>query len=372
MGEDRYLRDVIRLLWAGLMLAAVWLAVGWALPLLAPFLLGGALACLVEPLVKFLTGAWHMPRRVASALCVLSCAALAGGGAALIVWRLWYELTLLASRLPHLLEELGPLIERVEEWLYRVEVALPTEWKEPARQAVEELLEGVLSLPVQAGEWAVKGAAGILAGLPSGGLFLFTAFLAAYFFSTGKPGLRLALKQLPAAWQDRLKRWRRVAARTLLNWLRVQGVLLMTTFAQLTLGMLLLGVEPAILLAGLIALVDALPIFGSGAVLLPWSLVALLQGDFMLGIGLIVLYAIVTLVRSVLEPRLVRAQAGLPPLVTLLSMYIGFKIFGVAGIILTPVIVVIAWQLWLGREDEHKKGADSKPPLRTNMPNHHC
>ena len=127
------LRDVIRLLWAGLMLAAVWLAVGWALPLLAPFLLGGALACLVEPLVKFLTGAWHMPRRVASALCVLSCAALAGGGAALIVWRLWYELTLLASRLPHLLEELGPLIERVEEWLYRVEVALPTEWKEPAR-----------------------------------------------------------------------------------------------------------------------------------------------------------------------------------------------------------------------------------------------
>ena len=372
MGQDQYVGRAARLLWAGLVIAAIWAGIRWILPLLAPFLLGGVLAWLMEPVVRLITKWRRISRGWASALCVLGIALLAGAVAALVLWRLWHEFTTLAARLPHLLGELEPLMERVEGWLYRLEVALPTEWKEPAGQAIEGLFEGVLSLPVRIGEWAVKGAAGLVSALPSVGLFLFTAFLAAYFLSAGKPGLNMALKELPPGWRERLHYWQRVVSGTLLNWLRVQGVLLLATFGQLTLALFLLGVEPALLLAGLIALVDALPIFGSGAVLLPWSLVSIVRGELTLGIGLLVLYGLVTLVRSILEPKLVGVRAGLPPLAALLSMYMGFRVFGLAGIILAPVAAVIAWQLWLGRGISNKKGAGIKPPLKADRSEDHC
>ncbi len=84
--------------------------------------------------------------------------------------------------------------------------------------------------------------------------------------------------------------------------------------------------------------------------LLPWSLVSLLAGRTPLGLGLLLLYGVVTLVRGALEPRLLGKRIGLPPLVSLVSMYVGFQIFGVAGMILMPVLTMIAWQIWLDRD----------------------
>ena len=148
----------------------------------------------------------------------------------------------------------------------------------------------------------------------------------------------------------------------------------MATFAQVTVGLLLLRVEPAVLLAGLTALVDALPIFGSGTVLVPWGIWALLSGDLLRGFGLLFLYGLVTLVRSLLEPRLVGRRAGLPPLVALISMYGGFRLFGILGLLLAPLAAVVIWQLWMeGKPDpEVKKGTAPKPSPRKDPPCNQC
>ena len=333
MREDRYLRRVIRLLWIGLVLAAVWAGARWVLPWLAPFLVAVVLAWLLEPVVSWLIRSLRLPRRWAAALCVLAAAGAAGGLAALLAWRLWYELMGLLGRLPGLLTELNG-----------------AELREPARQAVEEAVQGILAFPSWAGETLAEGAGGLLTALPAAGLFLFTAFLATYFLMAGRPGLQAAAQQLPTAWQERMKRWRRAASGAAGSWLRAQGILILLTFGELSVGLLVLRVEPALLLAGMIALVDALPIFGSGVVLLPWSLVSLLAGRTPLGLGLLLLYGVVTLVRGALEPRLLGKRIGLPPLVSLVSMYVGFQTFGVAGMILMPVLTMIAWQIWLDRD----------------------
>lgn len=351
MGEDRYLGRVVRLLWIGLVLVAVWVGVRWVLPWLAPFLTAAVLAWLLEPVVGWLIRSLRLPRRWAAALCVLGAAGLAGGLAALLAWRLWYELMALLGRLPQLLTELTMWAERAEMWLYRLFVALPAELREPARQVAEEAVRGILAFPSWVGETLAGGMGGFLSVLPTTGLFLFTTFLATYFMMAGCPGLQAAAQQLPSAWQERIKRWQRAASGAAGSWLRAQGILILLTYGELSVGLLMLRVEPALLLAGVIALVDALPIFGSGAVLLPWSLFSLLAGRMPLGLGLMVLYGVVTLVRGALEPRLLGKRIGLPSLVSLVSMYVGFQIFGVAGMILMPVLTMIGWQVWLDRDE---------------------
>ena len=94
------------------------------------------------------------------------------------------------------------------------------------------------------------------------------------------------------------------------------------------------------------ALVDALPVFGTGTVLLPWAVLALLGGDVRMSVGLLVLYSVISLVRSLLEPRLVGARVGLPPLAALVCMYVGFQALGVLGMLLAPLAAVLARQLW--------------------------
>lgn len=372
MKEDRYKRQAIRLLWAGLMAAALWAGMRWVLPWLAPFLAAGGLAWLLEPLVGRLEGRCGLPRRWGAALCVLAAAVLLVGAAVLLAWRLWYELTLLAGRLPELLTLAGGWAERAEAWLYRLFVALPAQLREPARQGVEEGVRWVLALPGWLGERLIAGAVQLLTGLPGAGLFLFTAFLGTYFLLAGRPGLRSAAKQLPPAWQRVLGRWGRAAGRAAGSWLRVQGLLMLLTFGQLAVGLLLLGVGPGVLLAGIIALVDALPIFGSGIVLLPWSLGALLTGRVPLGLGLGGLYLLVTLVRSALEPKLMGKRAGLPPLAALVCLYVGYQAFGIPGMILAPVGALVARELWWEEENEMRDGLQAVPRERGDIRVNSC
>ena len=109
------------------------------------------------------------------------------------------------------------------------------------------------------------------------------------------------------------------------GWLKAQGLLMLITFGELAAGFLLLRVELSLLLAGLVALVDALPVFGTGTVLLPWAVLALLGGDVRMSVGLLVLYSVISLVRSLLEPR---------------------QALGVLGMLLAPLAAVLARQLW--------------------------
>ncbi|MBQ9151486.1 MAG: AI-2E family transporter, partial [Clostridia bacterium] len=110
------------------------------------------------------------------------------------------------------------------------------------------------------------------------------------------------------------------------------------TFCLSFIGLALLRVPYAFILALLLAVVDLLPLLGTGIILIPWALVCLLLGQVKLGIGLLVLYAVATLVRQILEPKLIGDGLGLHPLVSLLSMYAGLRLFGVWGMILAPLV----------------------------------
>lgn len=117
--------------------------------------------------------------------------------------------------------------------------------------------------------------------------------------------------------------------------------LFLITFLELYLGLLLLGRRYALLIALLLALVDMLPLFGAGVFVVPWGIILILQGDLRVGIGLLVLLGLMSIVRQIVEPRLVGKKLGIHPLASLCSMYVGLRLFGIWGMLLAPVAVLV-------------------------------
>jgi sporulation integral membrane protein YtvI len=130
------------------------------------------------------------------------------------------------------------------------------------------------------------------------------------------------------------------------QYVKAYAILMAVTFSELAIGLLLLRVDGAIEVAALIAVIDFLPVLGTGGVVIPWIFIELIQGNFPFAFGLTVLYLLITVVRNILEPKLIGEQIGLHPLIMLISMYVGVKIFGFVGLIALPVTIVIIKHLY--------------------------
>jgi len=124
-----------------------------------------------------------------------------------------------------------------------------------------------------------------------------------------------------------------------------------------SLALWILKVDYPVVIGFITGLVDALPIFGTGIILIPWAVFSFLKRDIFLGIGLVILQVIVFLVRELAEPKLMSTHLGLHPILSLISLYIGLKYFGVLGAIITPVLMIIPVRLIQENLDKKKKSA---------------
>ena len=177
----------------------------------------------------------------------------------------------------------------------------------------------------------LQGAGRAMAALPRVLLACGTTVLAVFFTLSAYPAVRGFFRRQLGSRLERARGVKSSVFATLGKWLKAECILLAVTFCQLLAGLLLMRQEYALLLAALIALIDALPVLGTGTVLVPWAAVKCLLGAVPRGIALLALFAVISVVRSVLEPKLMAAQAGLPPLASLCAMYVGFCAMGVAG-----------------------------------------
>jgi predicted PurR-regulated permease PerM len=175
----------------------------------------------------------------------------------------------------------------------------------------------------------------VLSYLTTSALTVGTGCLAAYMISARLPRLRKALADAP--WTHRLLRLRHA----LWGWLKAQLKLSGLCFLILTVGLTVLDIPYAPLWSFFIALVDAVPLLGTGTVLIPWAVVSLLQHRQLQAVGLLIIYGITFFARNALEPRLVGKQLGLDPLLTLAALYAGFLFWGIGGMLLAPLACVV-------------------------------
>lgn len=327
------------ILWCFGTLLALWLGIRYLLPVVLPFLLGALLALAAEPAVRTAQKKLHLRRSLAAGLGVSLTLVL---GLAL-VW-LFGALVVknlgnLAGKLPDVKQTVEQGVDRLRDWTVELAGRLPEGARDFATDSARELFDSTPLLQEQLTSRVPTLLRSVLSWLPGGALGVGTAILAGFMVSVRLPQMRTWVAQrLPAQWQESwLPALRRVKT-NLLAWLKAQVKLSAVTYGVVTVGFLIIGVPFAPFWALLVACVDAIPVLGTGTVLLPWALVELLEGEGLRALGLVLTYGAALVLRTVLEPRLVGKSLGLDPLLTLLALYAGYRLWGFPGMILAPVL----------------------------------
>lgn len=322
-----------------LILAALWLGIRYVLPVMLPFLIGTLLALAAEPAVSFGVRRLHLPRPLAAGLGVtFSMVLLAGiltvAGAAAV-----RQLGVLAGKLPDLTAQ----AQNLQDWMISAADNAPEGIRTLAQRTVLEVFDGSTAMMKQVVAKVPSILTSVVSGVGSSVLGVGTGILAAFFISARLPLLREEIRRrLPKSWYEKYLPSIRRVRHNLGGWIKAQGKLALVTWGIVTVGFWVLGISYAPGLAALVALVDAIPVLGTGTVLIPWSAVCLLQGNTLRCVGLLCVYAAAAITRTVLEPRMVGKQLGLDPLMTLVALYIGYRLCGIPGLLLAPIMASAA------------------------------
>lgn len=319
------------------------LGIRFLLPIAFPFLLGWLLALLSEPAVRFLNQQLHLPRLVASLIGVT----LALGITALLIVflcaALLRELGRLATVLPDLESAALSGLGTLENWLLELSSRSPQSLQPILTRSVEGMFSGSSAVLDRISNVLLDTASSLFKAIPGSALSLGTWVLAAYMISVRLPQLRIFFRtKLPKAWYDRYLPTLRSLKKAVFGWLIAQLKLSAVTLGILIAGFLLLRISHGPLWALVVCFVDILPVLGTGTVLIPWAFLCLLQQQQLRAIGLLALYCVISLTRSVLEPKLIGKQLGLDPLVTLVALYVGFQLWGLPGMLAAPLLAVVA------------------------------
>ncbi|MEW6661214.1 MAG: sporulation integral membrane protein YtvI [Bacillota bacterium] len=314
-------------------------------PLIAPFLLAAVLAAIIEPLVSFLENRTRMNR--ALAVTTVITIGLGLGTALLIMFisRLIVELAELTNSLPAhvhaIVTYLWTLFHRMQEIYFAINIP-------------PQIVESIEQLLRKAAGWATNFTSGIftwligfLAFLPGGFLFILFLFLGLFFFSRDAYLIKKSLLRLfPKEWRIGLSSIIGKTSEAIIGFLRAQVILMIITIIQTVIGFYILKVEYAFTVAVLVGIVDLLPAIGPGLIFIPWAIWLFLVGNMKMGFGLLILWLIVATVRQILQPKVVGDSVGLHPLEALIAMFAGLKVFGVAGILYGPIILVVLKATW--------------------------
>lgn len=324
----------------------VWLSLRYLLPLFAPFLLGAGLALTAEPMVGFLEKKAHIPRPVSAGVGVSMAFSFLAMSLLILCAFLVRELGALAGVIPDLEQTAASGISLVQNWLLQLASHAPQSIRPLLSENVTALFSDGTALLDKTTRYLLSLAGNLLSHVPDSALSLGTAVISGFMISAKLPKIkrwfsRRIPKEKLRPILDAGKRMKNAVC----GWLLAQCKLMTVTFLLLAAGFLILRIRYALLWALGTALVDAFPVLGTGTILLPWALVCFLQGDTARAIGLVSIYTVISLTRSALEPKLLGRHLGLDPLVTLMALYAGYKLWGITGMILAPLLAVTALQL---------------------------
>ncbi len=330
----------------------VWLFLRYLLPIALPFLLAALLALAAEPLVQLLHGRLKLSRPLATGIGVTVTLAITALTVTVLGALLVRQLQSLVGVMPDLEGSAQNALESLQSWLLDLAQRTPTGIRPMVEHTVADLFNDGNAFLDQLTGKLLELASGFVTRLPDSALGIGTWLLASFMISAKLPSIRAYLsRKTPRDWNEKYLPSLQRMKKSVLGWLTAQLKLMGITFVVLMLGFWLLKVSHGPIWAILIALVDALPVLGTGTVLVPWSIVCFLQHNTMQALGLLGLYAVVMLLRSALEPKLVGKQLGLDPLVTLGAMYAGYRLWGIPGMLFAPLLAVIAVQ-WFTQSKE--------------------
>ena len=308
-----------------------------------PFLIAFIISLLIEPLIRFVKKKTKLSRKLSAIIVMLIAFSIIIG---LLVW----GITSLITEASNLLQGLNGYFENAYEQIQGLingfdfeAIELPDEVKSIIQNSLFEFL-GTIS------EWLKNALSSILNGItsiPAIGIYTVITILATYFICTDKIYILDQIEHhFPKLWVKKLGMHIRDITKSLGKYLKAEVILIFISFIISLIGLYIfhfigMNVPYPFIMAIVIAFVDALPILGSGTVMLPWAVICGIDGNISLAIAILVLWTIMSIVRQFIEPRIVGKQIGIHPIFTLIAMYTGYKFIGVLGMLVGPIVLII-------------------------------
>lgn len=334
---------IVNTAYIALVIALVFFGFKFAVKWLMPFIVGFVIALAVNAPVNAICKRTKINRKLCTVIMLIVEYALF----VLLMWglgsKIFTSLKDLFSNLPAYYDSnIEPFIQWVYKSITDMAKNISPETLEQLYSVLDSSSGAIREFVANISTSAVKVLANTTAKLP----FLLISFiftiLSSIFISMDFNGIiSFVKKQLPSKTVVFISDAKDHLGKTILKYLRAYLIIFVLTFTELSIGLSILRIENAIGIAALIALADVFPVLGTGGVLIPWSLISLLNSNYSVAIGLIVIYLVITVVRNFAEPKIVGDQLGLHPLVTLIAIYLGYLWLGVGGMILLPITLTI-------------------------------
>lgn len=354
---------IINMLYAAIWIGIGYLCIKYALGIVWPFVVSLFLAMLLQRPVNALTRKTPLKRGISSVIMVLLIVVLAGSVVGFIVVRIGMELADFFRFLIMKIEDAPSFASQIMQWFQNAVAFLPDALEQSATASFEGFVNRILGLETELN--ATQSAAGggfdfSMLSSPLGAVWgtakqiplfaagLLVCIVSCCFMTADYHNLRDSiLRQVKPASQAAVVRAKQVTFSTIGKMGKSYSIIIGITFTEMVIGLCILklcglytgGYIFAIALVT--AVVDILPVLGTGTILIPWAVVSFCTGKIGFGIGLLVLYAIIGVIRQIVEPKLVSAQLGLPPYLTLAAMYIGTQLFGFLGLFLLPLLLTL-------------------------------
>lgn len=303
-----------------------------------PFIIAIITAILLEKIVEYIVKKTKISRKIVGATVVLMLYILLGLLVYLLFSKLFKEAIDITSDLPNVFS----FIKEKYDLIYKKYISA---MKNIPPSIVEKVYDIGMGFFSELSKYVTKIFNSIfdfVMFIPNILIYIVITLLATLFLVTDRRKLSMYVHDIfPKRFIRKISNIFKGIINSLSQYLKSQLVMVGVTFVELLIAFFILKQEYPFTLALVIAAIDALPIVGAGGVLIPWGIYSAITGDMYLGLGLLITYVVIIIIRQLVEPRIVSSNLGVHPFLTLISMYIAFKIFGIVGLIIGPIVMVI-------------------------------
>ena len=345
--STKYLKIVFNYLFAILIALCVIFFLPWALAYFWPFVVAAIIASIANPLVRFLEKKMKIRRKAGSVFVIVLTIGAVGAACYGIIYILVTEIVGFITSAPDMWAKVNSSIRGLSFEMSKRYALLPKGTKVFFEDLGESIYENLSSMGSKVGERAAQYASNGVKNAPLVLVGVITCVLASYLFVAERDKIAKYVRSiLPSHITERFTIVTRTMKSAVGGYFKAQFKIMVFVYIVLFVGFLILKIEYAFLIAFLVAFLDFLPFFGTGAVMWPWALYAVVQKDYKFAIGMMIVWALSQLVRQLIQPKLVGDSIGMPAIPTLLLLYVGFRVGGAFGLIVSVPIGMIVFNLY--------------------------
>ena len=348
-GKNKIFKIARIILIAGLVIAGIFIFFNYLIFWFLPFIIAWFIALMIQPAVGFLHDKLKLPRKLATVIFLLILFASLGLLIFFAVDRLIYELTFLSKNFSvnTAANKVSEIFNNFFAWVEKSLKNMPFFNDEQMIEDIKAIINNeIMNLFSQFGSDIVSQIPAFITSLiitiPKILLYTLITIISTFYISLDFKNINISIAlQIPPKIRNVLIDIKSRFLEAIYKYMRAYFTIFMIIYAQLAVGFLIIDIKYAFSIAFIVALVDILPILGTGTVLIPWGIIAIIQKDYFTGFAILILYAVITILRNIIEPKIIGSSIGLYPVVTLIAMFIGFNTIGIAGAFLFPISILI-------------------------------